>query len=433
MLTDWFVLAGAVALVLSFSIGLVRRSPLTTSILYLGVGYLVGPKVFGLLIPNPQLHSQAIEWLTAVVITTSIFSSALKLRVPVFDRRWIDPLRLVFVAMLLTIAGALAVGHYILGLAPVEAFVLATILSPTDPVLASDVQVEDTYTYHRLRFSLTGEAGVNDGIALPLMVLGLSLLGATPKLQVGNWILVHVIWGISGGLLIGGVLGYLGARYMLHLRVVHKDRTGGDRFLALGLAALSYGLAEKAHAIGFVAVFAAGVAVSEVELQMREEPPEFLELKVTGRTSEQEVAVDEEKGPAFMLLRMRSFTETLERLGQAVVVILLGSLIRSSMFTAGTLIFAALLFFAIRPLSVIAGFVGAGMPWPEKAMSAWFGIRGMASLYYLAYLKTRGVSGALVEQLADVVIAVIVCSIVLHGVSVTPLMRWFEHLRGERE
>jgi NhaP-type Na+/H+ or K+/H+ antiporter len=97
------------------------------------------------------------------------------------------------------------------------------------------------------------------------------------------------------------------------------------------------------------------------------------------------------------------------------------------------LIFAALLFFAVRPLSVIAGFVGAGMPWPEQAMSAWFGIRGMASLYYLAYLKTHGVSGTLVNQLADIVLAVIVCSIVLHGVSVTPLMRWFEHLRGERE
>ena len=426
MLTDWFIVGGAVTMVLAFAAGLVRRAPLSTSIIYLGVGYLIGPRFFGLLDVDPRSHARGIEWLTAVVIVISIFSSALKLRIPVLDRRWFDPLRLAFPTMLLTIAGATAAAHFILHLPPETAFLLAAVLAPTDPVLASDVQVERTYEYHRMRFALTGEAGMNDGTALPMVTLALAFLGATPRVSAVHWIFLNLVWGVLGALLIGGLLGHLAGRYMLHLRLVHKEKAGGDRFLALGIMGLAYGLAEAAQAIGFVAVFAAGVAVRQIERRMQGKPPDVIELQVTGTAGEQEVAVDENKAPAFMLLRMRSFTENLERMGEAAVVVLLGSFLRGSMFGAATFIFAALLFFAIRPLSVIAGFAGAGMRRAETAMVSWFGIRGMASVYYLAYMRMHGASASLVQTLANIIVGVIVCSIVVHGASVTPFMRWFE-------
>jgi sodium/hydrogen antiporter len=127
-----------------------------------------------------------------------------------------------------------------------------------------------------------------------------------------------------------------------------------------------------------------------------------------------------------MLLRMQSFTESLEQIGEAAVVILLGGLLRSSMLTGGALILAPLLFFLIRPASVFASMAGSGIDWAEQSMMAWFGIRGMASVYYLAYIYGKGAPDPLVHQLAEIALGVVAYSILLHGISVTPWMSWFE-------
>jgi NhaP-type Na+/H+ or K+/H+ antiporter len=433
VLTDWFLVAGCVTLLLAFAHGLLQRAPLSTSIVYLGVGYLIGPNVFGLLEVNPHTHARGIEWLTAVVIAISIFSGALKMRVPILDRRWLDPIRLAFPGMLLTIGGATLVGHYLLGLSPTHAFLLGAVLAPTDPVLASDVQVERIYEYHRLRFALTGEAGLNDGTAMPMIALALSLLVATPTLSVTNWVVIQLLWGVLGAVLIGGGVGKFAASYMLHLRLVHKQKGAGDRFLALGIIGLAYAFADLAHAIPFVAVFTAGVAVSQIERRTQENPPETVELRVTGDPNQQEVSVNEKTAPAFMLLRVREFTQNLERMGEATVVVLLGSLIRNWMFNTSTLLYAGVLFFAVRPLSIVTALAGSKMNWREQSMTSWFGIRGMASVYYLAYLRTHGASGPLVQTLANVAVAVIAYSIVVHGATVTPLMGWFEKHTGGKE
>ncbi len=190
--------------------------------------------------------------------------------------------------------------------------------------------------------------------------------------------------------------------------------------------ALSFGLAEAAHAIGFVAVFAAGVAARGVERRTDREPPETIEVTVADTAAEQEVATDPDKAPVFMLLRLQSFTESLERIGEAVVVVLLGSLLRNNMLTGGALLFGPLLFFLIRPLSVFISSIGSEMNWTERSMAAWFGIRGMASVYYLAYVYANGAAEALVHQLASVAIGIVTYSILLHGITVTPIMRWFE-------
>jgi sodium/hydrogen antiporter len=425
--TRWFIVGGAVALIMAFAAGRVRRMPLNTSVVYLIIGYLLGSHGFGLLEINPSEHSRSIEAIAELAIVISIFSGALKLRLPLFDRRWFDPLRLALLSMAISVAGGTLAAHYALGMPLGAALLLAAILAPTDPVLASDVQVERPYTFSRLRFALTGEAGMNDGAAMPLVLLGLALIRVEPlTTPPWAWVLQHVIWGFAGAIAIGGLTGYLGGRYMLHLRLHRGEKLGTDNFLALGLVGLSYGLATAAGALGFVAVFAAGVAARGVERRMTEQPPETIAVRVGEPGAEQPVANDPDTAAAFMLLRLESFTGNLERIGEAVVVILLGALLAPSMLTGSTLVFAPLLLFAIRPASVFLGLLGSPLRKVDRSMAAWFGIRGMASVYYVAFIHQHGVPPELVHSLAAIVLGVITWSIALHGISATPLMSWLE-------
>lgn len=100
------------------------------------------------------------------------------------------------------------------------------------------------------------------------------------------------------------------------------------------------------------------------------------------------------------MLRLQSFTENLERIGGAVVVVLLGSMLRAEMLSGDALFFGAVLFFIVRPLSVYVGLAGSSMSWLERTLASWFGIRGMASLYYLAYGYANGVSRTSGHRLA---------------------------------
>lgn len=422
----WFITAGGVALLMAYASGRVGRMPLTTAVIYLGIGFLIGPNGFQLLNVDTRHHAHVIEAIAEIVIVISIFSSGLKLRLPVFDKRWLDPLRLAFISMAIGVGGGLAFGHYVFGLPVGAALLLGAILAPTDPVLASDVHVERPFEFNRLRFALTGEAGMNDGSALPLITLGLMLMGVAGPSPVWVWLLRDVLWGLAVAVSIGTALGHYGARYMLHLRLKHEEKLGTDNFLALGLMGLSFGLTEVVHGIGFVAVFAAGVAVRGIERRMNEKPPETIEVHVGDPAAEQEDATDSDKAPAFMLVRLQSFTENLERIGEALVVIMLGSLLRMPMLTGNALLFSAFLFFFIRPVSVFVGLAGSDMNWQERAAAGWFGIRGMASVYYLAYVYGKGVPQDIVQQLAGTALGVVTYSILLHGITVTPVMRWFE-------
>ena len=139
-------------------------------------------------------------------------------------------------------------------------------MTPRDPVLASDVQVKDADDCDRLRFSLTGEGGINDGAAFPFVILGLGLLGLYDLVTGGwHWLVIDVLWAIAGGLLIGGALGALIGTLVAYLRGRHRQSVGLEEFLALGLVALAYGVAALSQANGFLAVFAAGLALQRVK------------------------------------------------------------------------------------------------------------------------------------------------------------------------
>lgn len=334
-------------------------------------------------------------------------------------------MRLATLSMLVTVGLVALAGVALLGLSWGAAILLGAILAPTDPVLASDVQVTDASDSDRLRFGLTGEAGLNDGAAFPFVMLGLGLLGVHELGEGGwRWIAIDLLWAVAAGLATGIVLGTLVGRLVLYLRGTHREALGLDDFLALGLIALAYGAALLLKGYGFLAVFAAGLALRRIELRAShgEKPPE--EVLVAASSAEAEkLATDPEKAPAYMAQAALGFTEQLERIGEAAVVLLLGGMLSASFLPPAAVWFIPLLFLVIRPAAVYAGTLGSRTTPAQRRLIAWFGIRGIGSVYYLTYAMQHGLPEALGRPLAALVLATVAVSVVVHGISVTPLMR----------
>jgi sodium/hydrogen antiporter len=426
----WFLILGALFLCVAIIGSYVSRLPLSTTIVYLGVGYALGPQGFGMFAIDAIQNAPFVERITEVAVIVSLFTAGLKLRIPLRDPRWRPPLRLAFLSMTLTVAAIAVVGVYLVGLSWGAAVLLGAILAPTDPVLASDVQVEHPFDYDPLRFSLTGEAGFNDGTAFPFVMLGLGLLGLHEIGSSGlRWLLVDVLWAIGGGLAIGAALGTAVARLVLHLRRVHREATGLDDFLAIGLIGISYGAALLCYTYGFLAVFAAGLALRRVERRNMPDHTEEPSVFAPGE-KEAEVQTDPEKAPAAMAEAVLHFNEQLERLGELIVVVMIGAMVSWAATPAQALWFAPLLFLVIRPLSVWIGLLGAGVSRSEQSLMAWFGIRGIGSLYYLMYAVVHGLGEREGQLLIGLTLAMIVVSAFIHGITVTPLMNVYTRQVG---
>ncbi len=173
----WSAFAGLLLIGMALISSLIERLPLSTSMLYLGIGLLLSPLGFGWVEFEPLGKALLLERLAEVVVVISLFTSGMKMGLDLSDGRWKLPVRLAVLSMLVTVALVALAGHYLLGLSIGVAVLLGGVLAPTDPVLAADVQVDHHEDRDRLRFALTGEAGLNDGTAFPVVMLGLGLLG----------------------------------------------------------------------------------------------------------------------------------------------------------------------------------------------------------------------------------------------------------------
>ena len=445
----WSAIIGLLLVVAALSDSILARLPLSTSMFYLLAGVLVSPLVFGLATLTPLSHVALIEHVAEVVVLLSLFTSGLKMSVGIGDGRWLLPLRLALVSMLVTVAGVAAAGVLLLGLPLGAAVLLGGILAPTDPVLASDVQVAEPTDRDRLRFALTGEGGLNDGTAFPIVVLGLGLLGLHEIGPFGwRWLALDVVWFTVGGIGVGALLGSAVGKLVLYLRRTHKEAVGLDNFLALGLIALSYGGALLAHAGGFLAVFAAGVALRRIERRetsfatpLRPRGPAKKPAAVPADVAAKaladpdtshadKVATHPQHAPAFMAHAMLSFNEQIERIGEFAAVVLVGMLLWALEWRQVQWGFVLLLLLLIRPLAVAIGLAGSRTSATQRALIGWFGIRGIGSLYYLMYAGNRGIDPGLLATLSALTLAVVVASIVAHGISVTPLMGLYERMPG---
>ena len=423
----WFVVSGLVLTLMALAATSLRRLPLSASQLYLLVGVAIGPLGIGLLVFDPIEHAKPLEILTEIAVILSLFAAGLKLRTPLHEPIWRLPLRLATVSMTLTVAGIAALAHIGLNVPWGAAILLGGVLAPTDPVLASDVQIEDPDDTDRLRFSLTGEAGFNDGAAFPFIMLGLGIMGLPPgdAFSLGHWLAVDVAWAVTGGLGIGALLGLAVGRLVVTLRRNHAEAVGTDDFLALGLVALSYGVALLASTYAFLAVFAAGLALRYEERRSTGDRPADEVEALAHQGEQEEVAVDDDVAPAYMASAVLGFAEQLERIGAVAVVVLVGALAHLAEWSADALWFVPLVLFVVRPAAVAVGLLGSPTSRLQRGLVAWFGVRGIGSVYYLMFAETHGLYDGFAEQLLGIVLVTIIASIVVHGVSVTPVMRWY--------
>lgn len=443
MFLTWCLIVGVLLLFIGLSDTWRRDMPIGTSALYLLVGYLLGPQVFDLLRLQLFEDTLTIERLTEAAVLISLFAVGLRLRASLRDRIWITPLLLASVAMVMTMAALVGIGMA-LGFSLGAAVLLAAVLAPTDPVLASEVQVEHARDRDRLRFSLTGEGGLNDGTAFPFVMLGLGLLGAHELGPWGaRWWAVDVLWAIVGGLAIGWSCGWGASRLVIWLRRDRKQALGMESFLTLGLIALTYGISVGLHSYGFLAVFAAGLAMRIVE---QTDTPAHAAARSTapaGSQSHVESALeaepaaglpstaqtDPQQASAYMAHTVLDFALDLEKLAELTVMLLIGSLLTRDAFSPTSLAVAAALIFVARPLAVYATTWKLPLSVVQRRLAAWFGIRGIGSMYYLAYAITHGGNDGQVAVIADAVLVTITLSVLLHGSSATPVMRLYQRMR----
>ena len=423
--TLWFLIVGALLIVMALSTSVLKRLPLSSAMFYLAAGVALGPVGAAMLDVDVIRDAKLLERFTEIAVVISLFTAGLKLRLPLTDARWRPAILMASVGMVITVGGIAAVGFWGLGLSIGAAVLLGAVLAPTDPVLASDVQVEDADDSETLRFGLTGEAGLNDGTAFPFVMLALGLFGLHEMGPFGaRWLAVDVLWAIGAGLMTGTFCGTVIGRLVVYLRRVHREAVGMDDFLALGLIALSYGLALVIHSYGFLSVFAAGLALRRIEREHSgDEAPR--DVRAAAESGEEEAATDPDKAHAYMAQAVLAFNERLERIGEVAVVLILGAMLTSVSWSRIPLWFLPLVFLVIRPVATFASLPGSPMRTSQRAFVAWFGVRGIGSIYYLAFAIAHGVLGAEARQVADFVLAAVAVSIVVHGISVTPLMKWY--------
>jgi NhaP-type Na+/H+ or K+/H+ antiporter len=382
----WSLIIGSLLIAMALSGSLLKRLPISNAMLYLGVGYGLGPAGLGVMAPHPFEDAATLERMAEISVLISLFATGLKLGLPLSHRHWHLPVRLAFTAMALTIAFIALAGVFGFGFPLGGAVLLGAILAPTDPVLASEVQVENLHDRDRLRFSLTGEGSLNDGAAFPFVMLGLGLLGLYDLGAWGmRWWALDGLWPIGGGLLIGGILGALIGKLVVYLRTRHQEAVGLDEFLALGLIALTYGVAQISHAYGFLAVFAAGLALQRVGEQ--QVPPD-LPTQTVQATAGEELATDSEHAGAYMRQAVQGFNEQLERIAELTVVLVIGAMLPTIRVPGAAVWFIPLLFLVLRPAAVALGLLGSPASRQQRFFMAWFGIRGIGSLYYRAYALT---------------------------------------------
>jgi len=330
--------------------------------------------------------------------------------------RWRAPVLLAFAAMAVTATLMTAFGWHILGLPIGAAVLLAGILAPTDPVLATEVQTRHPGDRDRLRFSLTCEAGMNDGSAFPVVMLGLGLLGLH-ELGAGGWrwFAVDLVWATTAGIALGIVAGAALAHGIAMLRRRGRDVGLMHDFIALGFIGTVYGLGVLIDAWGFLAVFFAAVSLRETEHRLINRAMDPLAPRQSPDVADAPRVTDNSLG----------FNEQLERLSEVVLVLLLGGSLFLDSWSWRAVATALFLFLAARPLAVLLTLPVRHMPLRLRVLTGWFGVRGIGSLYYLMYAIQHGLLEEIALELLHITLIVVTLSILCHGVSVKPLLTWW--------
>ncbi|QTE28254.1 cation:proton antiporter [Pengzhenrongella sicca] len=405
-----FAAAGLATLAAALLPKVLGRAPISMPMVFLAAGMAGFALIPDLPSPDPMDHPAVTLHLTEVCVIVSLMGAGLALNRPIGWGTWSSTWRLLAITMPLSMLAVGLLGSFALGLGAASAVLLAAALAPTDPVLATEVQVSEPvadpdHADDEARFALTSEAGLNDGLAFPFTyaAIAISLAGVAPGGWLARWALVDVGWRLAVGVGVGLAVGWLLGRLFfsaLSERLALTEKSEG--FVALAATFIAYGVAELAAGYGFVAVFVCAVTIRRAE---------------------------REHGYHSVL---HTFVEQIERvLTVAVIVLLGGAVSRGLLADIGwpEVAVALAVLLVIRP---VAGWLGLspGKTGPgERAVIAFFGVRGVGSLFYVAYALEHGdFPGA--DRLWAVVALVVVGSIVIHGVTATPLMAALDRRRA---
>jgi len=386
---------------------LTAKTKISYSVIYLLLGMLLYSIFDFLPAPNPREYRGLTLHLTELVVIVSLMCTGLKIDQKFSFRSWSIPFRLVTITMLLCIAAVTAIGIFYFHMPLATALLLAAVLAPTDPVLATDVQVGDPNEKDRdnVKFSLTAEAGFNDGMAFPFvwLAIAIAMMSVSGGPYMMTWIWKHVVYQILAGLLSGFLLGKLLAYVLFTLSKKYETFVTQDGFVSIAATLIVYGATEMIHGYGFVAVFIAALTLRAYE-----------------------------RGDRYHN-RLHAFSDQIERILVAIMLILFGgSLVRGIMnsLTWPMAAFGIVFIFVVRPLSGLAGLIGTRLRIQEKLVISFFGIRGMGSLYYLAFaFGTTFFKDQ--DQLWAIVAFIILVSIGIHGLTAGFTFRKLEEVLPE--
>jgi sodium/hydrogen antiporter len=398
---------GFLLLVVTLGSGWIARLPLSYALIYLLVGIFLGQYGVGLIKLRPD--AEFLQRLTEFVVIVSVFSCGLKMNRPLTLKAWRSPIRLLGILMPLAILIMALIDRWFLGMGWGAAILLGAILAPTDPVLASEVQLAHVDDRDELRFALTSEGGLNDALAFPFVYFGIyALKDNNWSNWFKDWVVVDVIWAIAAGVVMGVIVAKSINWLDRRLQSQQPAEEILEDFLTVSTILVTYSLTELVNGYGFVAVFVAGLVLQNSYQ----------------RESHRDSDPSREKH-----LSQLEFIEQIEKLLEIVTILIVGSLLLVEpmvKYAGQSLLIAGLLFLVIRPLGVWLSTLGSRLPTATLGLMSWFGIRGVGSLYYLTYAMGKGLKGETAEQIAWITLTTIVFSVIVHGISATPLMKWYE-------
>ncbi|WP_335999347.1 cation:proton antiporter [Halorientalis halophila] len=446
---------------------LLMEKPLSLPIIYVAAGFVLFSLPHGVGPPDLVNNPAVVEHLTELVVIISLIGAGLKIDRPFSWGGWSTTWRLLGVTMVLSIGAVVLIGWGVLGLHIATAVLLGAVLAPTDPVLASDVDAGEPLTHveeediltesddeerpagldpsgdegvdfdptrvdheeaaepaaedpqeRSVRFALTSEAGLNDGLAFPFTNMAILLAAASAPASLswlGEWLGYYVAYEIAVGVVVGYVLGYASGLVVFRLPASSHvaDAMAGAEALAATLVV--YGVTEVLGGYGFIAVFVAALVLRHFEWESDYH-----------RT-------------------LNDFAVMVERLLMAVVLVLFGGAVAGGLLAPITPVeigIGLVILFVVRPAAGLIGLLGSGLDWPSRGVVAGYGIRGIGSFYYLSYALNEASFDELelvvaADRLWALVGFVVLVSIVLHGITASPVMaafdRWEDRTPTESE
>ncbi|MFC6825593.1 cation:proton antiporter [Halopelagius fulvigenes] len=395
--------------------------PISLPIIYLASGAVLF-FVAGVDVPHPVARPEVTERLTELVVIIALMGAGLKLDRPFDWGAWSSTWRLLAITMPLSIAGTALLGWWVLGAHVATAILMGAVIAPTDPVLAADVQtgppaegtdeeIDPEEQEGTIRFALTSEAGLNDGLAFPFTNLAIALAGAA-SLAAGewlrDWVLVDVLYKIIVGVIAGYVVGRLIARFVFGEPASTRLAVVMEGSEALAATLFAYGATELVHGYGFIAVFVTALVLRHYEWEHG-----YYE-------------------------HLHDFAVMTERLLMAGILVLFGGTLVNGLLDPLTLPMVGvglLILFVVRPVAGMVGLLGHSAHWAERLVIATFGIRGIGSFYYLAHALNEATFKeqeliVAAEELWALLGFIVATSTVVHGIAASPVMEWLDERRA---